>query len=408
MRRAKLVLMHGPLVAAATVAGLHLTASPAVAPAVHVPARAARVHCDRTVGSRGALEAAVARSASRPRTVCVRSGEYGSLRLHGRHRARVTLRPARGASPKLGEVALDGVSRLRVTGFRFSRGGFSTESSRADRVAIVGNRFENYTGSALMLWSGDSHITFARNLVRNLNFDGSWESGWGISAIGGRSGIHGLVVRRNSFIHTEQDAMEIGGTFDGRIVANVIKDVHPPAGTDAHTDSLMLWDGSRRFLIKDNRFTDGHGLLLSGSTSDVRLENNLIVRMANWCQDAGPTGSSSAGVVRYTWVHNTIYDCGSYWNSGGFGGDYGFGSLGPVTDGASNRASHNLVTSFDVSSPRQFAYEDYNVIVHGPTHGPHDVHLRPHFRDRRNYQATNLPFKAGYRPVPAGYPGRIR
>jgi hypothetical protein len=164
----------------------------------------------------------------------------------------------------------------------------------------------------------------------------------------------------------------------------------------------MLWAGSRGFLIRDNRFEDGHGLLMSGSTSDVRIENNLIVRMKNWCHNGGPTGSSSAGLVRYTWVHNTMYDCGSYWNSGGAGGFYGFGSLGPATAGASNRLRGNVLTSLDVETAGQFAAADYNVVIHGPRLGRHDVRARPRFRDRRDYVPTNLPFRAGYRPAPVG------
>lgn len=379
------------------------TLAATIAFAVGPPSAGAAQGCGAEVRSAGELAAAVNGSANEGEVVCARSGDYGRVRLGGRHAGKVTVRPYPGELPSLGSIELDRASGLRIEGFTFRSGGITTANAGgSERIEIAGNRFEDYTGSALMLWGGDTDIVFERNVVRNMRFDGGFETGWGISAIGGEQGIRGLTVRYNSFAHTEQDAMEIGGTYGGAIVGNLVRDVKPPPGTDAHTDSLMLWADSRDFLIKDNRFEDGHGVLMSGSTSDVRVENNLIVRMANLCHDAGPTGSSDAGVVNYTWIRNTIYDCGSYWDGGGFGGGYGFGSLGPATAGASNHAERNLFTSFDVDTAAQFSYEDYNVIANGRGRGEHDVRLTPRFRDRVDYQATNLPFAAGYRPAPAG------
>jgi hypothetical protein len=358
--------------------------------------------CQTEVRSRARLVSAVRGKAYEGRVICVRAGDYGQVELTGRHARRVTVRPYPGESPVLGEIALNGVSRLRITGFDFRRGGIDTMRAAAQWVEIIGNRFHGYAGSALMTWGGDANITFEGNVVEDLRYDGSWWSGWGVSAIGARRGIRNLRIRYNSFLGTAQDAMEIGETYGGEIVGNVVRGVKPPPGSGLHTDSFMLWANSRRFLIADNRFEDGRGLLLSGSTSDVRLENNLIVRMENWCHTAGPTGSSDAGVVRYTWIRNTVYDCGSGYDGGGYGGGYGFASAGPATAGASNRAERNVFTSFGVDTARQFASEDYNVIVHGPRRGPHDSGIRPRFRDRVDYQPTNLPFAAGYRRAPAG------
>jgi hypothetical protein len=52
-------------------------------------------------------------------------------------------------------------------------------------------------------------------------------------------------------------------------------------GFDAHPDAIMLWAGSQRWPIKNNRVSDGHGVRMSGSTTDVRFENDLIVRIKN-------------------------------------------------------------------------------------------------------------------------------
>jgi hypothetical protein len=138
----------------------------------------------------------------------------------------------------------------------------------------------------------------------------------------------------------------------------------------------------------------------------VRLENNLIVRMKGLCHDGGPTGTSSAGLVRYTWVRNTIYDCGSFWNGGGFGGGYGLGAKGPATAGASNTLSRNLLTSLDVATATQFASSDHNLIKSGSRPGSTDLLFTPQFADQIDYRPTNLPAgyeDVGYRPAPAGH-----
>jgi hypothetical protein len=242
--------------------------------------------------------------------------------------------------------------------------------------------------------------------VRDLRANGEWQAGWGVLATGlGDRVLRNLRIRYNTFDHTENDAMQLAATHGGEVVGNEVLATRPPPGIDDHADSLMLWGGSRDFLIKDNRFMDGNGLLMSGSTSDVRLENNLIVRMDNYCHDGGTTGTSSQGLVRYTWIRNTMYDCGSAWAGGGFGGGYGLLSDGPATAGASNRVERNVLASLQPQTNAQFAYEDHNVIVHGVRRGAHDLALRPVFADRVDYQPTNLPAghrDVGYRPAPAG------
>ena len=146
--------------------------------------------------------------------------------------------------------------------------------------------------------------------------------------------------------------------------------------------------------------------LWSGSTSDVRLENNLIARMRGWCHDGGPTGSSDEGLVRYTWVRNTIYDCGSAFNGGGRGGDYGLLTRGPATAGASNTLSRNLLTSLDLGTSAQIARSDHNLIKNGNRPGGTDRRFKPRFANRRSYRPTNLPAgyeNVGYRSAPAGH-----
>jgi hypothetical protein len=202
--------------------------------------------------------------------------------------------------------------------------------------------------------------------------------------------------------------MELGELDGFEIVGNVVTRVnHTNAAIpDPHADALMLWSNSRNGLIKDNRFTDGNGVLMSGSTSDVRMENNLIARIDNFCLDGGTTGSSSAGLVRYTWVRNTIWDCGSDYGGGGFGGGYGLLSDGPATAGASNRLERNLLTGLGYDTASQFAVSDHNLIKNRPRPGSTDLAFTPVFADEVDYRPTNLPAgyeDVGYRVAPAGH-----
>jgi hypothetical protein len=111
-------------------------------------------------------------------------------------------------------------------------------------------------------------------------------------------------------------------------------------------------------------------------------------------------------LVRYTWVRNTIYDCGSFWNGGGPGGGYGLLSDGPASAGASNTLTKNLLTSLDVDTSGQFGASDHNLIKAGSRPGATDQAFSPQFSDTVDYRPTNLPAgydDVGYRSAPAGY-----
>jgi hypothetical protein len=105
-------------------------------------------------------------------------------------------------------------------------------------------------------------------------------------------------------------------------------------------------------------------------------------------------------------VRNTIYDCGSAWNGGGFGGSYGLLTRGPATAGASNTLQRNLLTSLDIGTASQFALSEYNLIQNGPRPGGSDRAFTPQFADLIDYRPTNLPAgyeTVGYRYAPAGH-----
>jgi hypothetical protein len=359
-------------------------------------------HCTVKVASRGRLLQAAANARNTGAVICVRAGSYGHITFRGRNRRLVSVIAAPHEHPALGQVDLENVSNLRIQGFDMPTGGFDTDQTRAHDVQIVANTIHDCFCQALRLWPGDSDILFRGNYVHNIHYNGDWQTGWGVKADGGT----GVRILYNTFSNLQNDAMEIGSASDWHIIGNIVTGVHDdPHLASAHADVLMLWASDRRFTVRDNRFVDSTDVLVSGSTSDVTFQNNLIVHMVQLCVDGGPTGTSSAGVVHYTWIHNTIYDCGSDYNGGGFGGSYGLNLAGPATAGASNTVKCNILASLGFDTHAEFAYENYNILAHWARgSGRHDRRIRPHFANRVNYQATNLPFDAGYRLAPAGSP----
>jgi hypothetical protein len=362
--------------------------------------------CDVTVNDRGALLSAVQNLANGGKTVCAHAADYGAteLSISVRHTSKLTLRAYPGERVTLPSIRLAGVSNLRVEGFNLPLGGFDTAQQSARSIEIVGNEIHDCYCEGLHMWNGDTDILFERNYVHGIHFDGNFWTGWGVVTGGGNGGTSGLKIRYNTFDGLNNDAMQIGDSDDGEIIGNVVKHVAvDPAYPDPHPDGLMLWAGSERWLIKDNRITDGRGLLMSGSTTDVRMENNLIARTDNICLTGGPTGSSTLGLVRYTWVRNTIYDCGSGYNSGGFGGLYGLISEGAASG---NVLDHNLLTEVGGTGASQYTLDTHNLIQNGGVGGVSDRSFVPQFTDLVDYVPTNLPAgyeDVGYRAAPAGH-----
>jgi hypothetical protein len=379
------------------------------ATSIALPASAhAAPGCDLEVNNRAALTAAVQSTANAGKTICADAGDYGPSSLvwtvDQPAMTRILANPANSSVSIPGSI-FRGASNLTVEGFNVT-GGSSVESNAA-HIRLQYNTFQNMTADVLDFHEGNSDVWFVGNVVQNIRYTGASSTGYGLQTFGGPT--NGLHVNYNTFDMggNSGDGLQLGDVHDFEIVGNIIKNVTwaGAGGSDPHADAIMLWEGASRGLVKDNRISDSNDTLWSGSTSDVRLENNLIVRMKGLCHDGGPTGTSNAGLVRYTWTHNTVYDCGSFWNNGGFGGGYGLGSKGPATAGASNSADHNIFTSLDTETSSQWASEDYNVIVRGTRLGAHDIALVPVFADRIDYRAVNLPFDAGYHVAPAGAPG---
>jgi Right handed beta helix region len=365
--------------------------------ALALPAR-----CDATVTGTPAVQAAAADEANAGKTICV-AGSVGDLRLENIDRSpRLTLRAAAGATIR-GCVDLFNVKGLRIEGFRFTGCGVNTQGTNSDRLEIVANEFGGYDGYALIVWDGTSHVLFERNHVHDLSLNGQWWAGYGVSSRGGNGRVEDLRIRYNTFERVEGDALEIGSTYGGDIVGNVVRDITEV--DDNHTDPLMFWSGSSGFLIKDNRFLDNWNasLFLGGGNRDVELVNNLVVGNRNWCATAGASGSSSAGVHDFVLRNNTFHRCGQAWTKRP-SGRFGFALAG---DSAAVTLEDNIFSSVEFTTPPPprdaIVSQSGNVIADGHRAAA-DSALAARFD--ASWVPTNLPQRfagAGYRPAPAGH-----
>ena len=362
--------------------------------------------CDVEVNTKTALTSAVQSTANSGKTICVDPGSYGTSQLvwtvDQPAMTRVLANPADGSVSIPGSV-FRGASNLTIEGFNVTTG--SSVEQNASHIKLLNNRFHDMSDDVLDFHEGNSDIWFVGNLVQNIRYTGGAFTGYGLQTFGGPT--NGLHVNYNTLDMggNSGDAMQLGDVHDFEIIGNVIKNVtwNGAGGSDPHADAIMLWAGASRGLVKDNRITDSNDTLWSGSTTDVRMENNLIVRMKGLCHDGGTTGTSNAGLVRYSWVRNTIYDCGSFWNGGGPGGGYGLLSDGPASG---NTMDRNLFTSVDVDTSGQFVSSDHNLIKNGSRPSSTDKAFSPTFADTVDYRPTNLPAgyeDVGYRSAPAGY-----
>ena len=351
-----------------------------------------QVRCDSTVNSAPALLAAARSGANEGKVVCARGGDYGELRFEDiSHPVKVTIRAAPGEQAILRYTVVRNVQGLRIEAFRMPAGGFDLQPSDNQRIEIVGNNIGGGQFGGVLVWYGARDILIEDNhfhdLLRPANAT-DFADGYGISSRGGDSRVENLRIRYNTFERTQNDALEIGSTYGGQIVGNVVRNIwEVNAG---HVDPLMFWSNSSDFLIKDNRFLDNWNasIFISGDSRNLTVENNLVARSQNWCATAGYAGSSSAGIHNSVFRRNTFYDCGRAFNGGGAGGGYGL-NVGGSAGNPANRIERNILASFGTTG---------GTVLSDNWIGPGGVG----FVDRVNYVPTGMPTR-GYRPARAGH-----
>jgi hypothetical protein len=286
-------------------------------------------------------------------------------------------------------------------------------------VDLVGNDVGGTSQGAFMLDCRVYDVLIARNRIHDIRDETAWYTGWGVRLSGspGQSGCdwrRNVRIRYNTFEHTGNDAMDIGATHGGQIVGNIVRDINRgPADPSEHTDALMLWAGSRDFLIKDNRFVRNHDQwLISGGTTGVRAINNLIVRGGQWGIQAGEAGSSSAGIHNSVFRNNTIWATGGGWNDQCSRPHPDTNCMGIDMKGDSTRSNtfdRNLV---DEVSGCRFVDAGTHNLIYSRSPGlcrPGDRYFNPRFKTTTLYQPVNLPRgfgNVGYQARPAGHRAR--
>lgn len=379
------------------------------------------VDCDVFVNTRAALDSAVQDTANSGKTICVTPGNYGTSYFNWTvdqpAMMRVIAQPD-DRSISIPGAIYNGASNITIEGFDIVSGS-SIEGTSAN-IRIIRNHFHDFTDDVLDIrvptdpTTGHTNIEFSGNLVERISYViNTAFTGYGIQTFGGPT--NGFKANYNTFnmdipAHTggSGDAMQLGDIHNFEIIGNVITGVRwwGAEADDPHSDSLMVWAGAANGVIKDNRILDGTGALMSGSTHDIVMQNNLIARIQNYCHDGGTTGSSSDGLYNYTWRQNTIWQCGNYWN-GWTDGGYGLLSDGPVTNGGGNILDRNLLAGLYVDTNAQFSSADHNLIQGGSSLGGTNITFdSPTFADTIDYLPTNLPAgytDVGYRVAPAGY-----
>jgi hypothetical protein len=368
------------------------------------PARPAVV-CDTTVTSAAQLAKAAADDANRGRIVCAADGNYGTPTFEDISHppgATVTLHARNPRRAVLEGAVLRNVSGLRIEGFRVT-GGFENQQQPVSRVEIVGNDIGGGTSSGFILSCEVEDVLIEGNRIHDITATDEWWSGGGIILTGeaGCGVRRNVRIRHNTIERVQKDGMELGEVHGGEVVGNVFRRINTgPGDPDFHTDSLMIWANSEDLLVKDNRITDGNGVVVSG-TRNIRFENNLVANIDNWCWQNGASGSTQAAPIDTTWVGNTVYDCGSDNDGGGFGGEYAFSVEG--SDPSGNVLSRNVFSNLSGAATQFTA--SHNLIQNGPLPSSTDRRFTPAFADRTKWQPTNLPSgeDAGYHPVPAGH-----
>ena len=352
--------------------------------------------CDSTVSTTTAIQSAAASVANEGRVVCVANGNYGNVSFSGfNHPVKVTLRAQNTHQAVVGNIQLSNAQGLRLEGFR-QTGTMNNSSSTARRIEVYGADVGGGTGTGFLISDNAHDWTVERSHIHDITFNGSFGSGYGMYASGGVAKT-GLKILYNTFHHTQVDAMELGNLDGFQIVGNDVHDINwfGASSQDPHADALMVWADSKNGLIKDNRFTNGNGVLLS-RVSNTRIENNLFANIDNWCFQNGYA-------VGQTIVNNTVYDCGSDYNGGGMGGGYGM-TLDQASASA-NTLSKNLLTNLSYVS-NAIGSSDHNLIKNGAWPRSTDIAFTPTLANTIDYQPTNLPAgytDIGYRPAPAGH-----
>jgi hypothetical protein len=192
--------------------------------------------------------------------------DKGKVLLTGDYNlARMTNLTIAGFRQRTGSLALDpGNRNLALVGNDFS---ITVQVRQCWGCSIVRNRFHHVPHQF-----GNSSDGFA------LFVNGSWGCG-GDCNDESRSGIDGLRIVGNSFVHLHNDAIQVASHVRNlQIDKNVFRDGIQLDGDRAHMDGIQFVGGVSNALIRRNRFIDmpSSVLIKDGPTRRVVIRGNLM------------------------------------------------------------------------------------------------------------------------------------
>lgn len=305
------------------------------------------------------------------KTFLVRGGEYGELDLRGIGRRRLTtFRAYPGERPVIEAVLMGDTTNIRLEGLRFE-GPIDIQPGENSGIELVGNDIGGYRGVGVNVREHSTDILIQGNRFHDLTqLGGDYAAGYGVRTSSPEVRIARVKIVGNTFERLGNDAMELGGV-DGLLVAgNEVSEVQIEPGSDAHSDPLFLWAGSRRVTVRRNRFYDNsQPVYIRGDLERVVFENNLVAGSENYCMQVGGKGPPGDAIDGLVIRNNTIWDCG-------------FGGL--LFSGASRGWTlvNNLVESIHAGPPvSRFDRQAFNLIGNDRP-GGRDLPGRPRFEDR--------------------------
>lgn len=303
----------------------------------------------------------------------VRAGAYGELDLRGVQRSRLTVfRAYPGERPVIGYTTMGDTQNLRFQGLRFA-GAIDIQPGINRRIQLVDNDIGGYRGAGVSIRERSSDILIKGNRFHDLTqLGGNYAAGYGVRASSPTVEIFRLSVVGNKFTRLGNDAMEFGGVNGLLVERNEVSEVKIEPGSGAHSDPLFLWAGSRRAIVRGNRFHDNsQPVYLTGGLERVVFENNLVARSDNYCMQVGGSGRQGDRIEGLRIHNNTVWHCG-------------FGGI--LFSGASPGWSltNNLIQSLHAGPPEsRFETQEFNLIGRGPRRA-RDRRGRPRFVDAAN------------------------
>ncbi|MGZ3805636.1 MAG: hypothetical protein ACXWRA_11295 [Pseudobdellovibrionaceae bacterium] len=276
----------------------------------------ASASCTQTLSTGADVVSAIS-SAAGGSTICLNSGDYGSLTLSGVSKSSaVTIQSTTGRGAIIG-FYLSSSNNLTFQNLQISVLNWS--DNKNTNMKVLNNTF---IGQAFVYGNGNS--TPQNNVISGNTFDDINEN----SPLSNEGRLqlydaNDLIISNNHFGNTvgglngNSDGIQAGG-HGGKIgPGNVFEHIYRPAGSSTHVDAIQLYGQANSFEVYGNYFTGGGSYLFNYSETvaqnyDTFIHDNVFV-----VGDYYPAIQNAA--MNVTFKHNTMIGVGVSINGGSSG-----------------------------------------------------------------------------------------